>query len=235
MARQVKRSAKGKGGAAKGSAPRRRSGSTTRTAPVRRQVRRKPKKGQHAPAAGRILLRAVAQLPGVWRLQIAGSGPEQRALAQLAKELGIADRVQFDGVIPSAQMPAYLQQLDVLALPSRTLPNWKEQFGRVLIEAMACEVAVVGSDSGEIPNVIGEAGLIFPEDDVHTLRTHLQHLMAHAELRDELGRAGRQRVLAHYTQAKIAAQTVEVYREMAAGKATGSLAHNARATEAETG
>lgn len=161
-----------------------------------------------------ILLRAVAQLPGVWRLQIAGSGPEQRALEQLARELGIAGRVQFDGVIPSAQMPAYLQQLDVLALPSRTLPNWKEQFGRVLIEAMACGVAVVGSDSGEIPNVIGDAGLIFPEEDDQALRAHLQALIEQEGLRDALGEAGRRRVLERYTQAQIAAQTVDVYREM---------------------
>lgn len=161
-----------------------------------------------------LLLRAVAQLQGIWRLQIAGSGPERRSLEQLAQELGIAQRVQFDGVIPSEQMPAYLRQMDVLALPSRTLPNWKEQFGRVLIEAMACEVAVVGSDSGEIPNVIGDAGLTFPEGDVETLLAQLQRLMQAEGLRDALGKAGRQRVLSRYTQTQIATQTVDVYRQM---------------------
>ena len=90
-------------------------------------------------------------------------------------------------------MPAYLGQLDVLAVPSRTLPNWKEQFGRVLIEAMACEVAVVGSDSGEIPNVIGSAGLVFPEDDEAALRHHLLTLQKDEEMTRQLGRTGRQR------------------------------------------
>lgn len=161
-----------------------------------------------------LLLRAVAKLPGIWRLQIAGEGPEQQRLEQLARELGIARRVHFDGPIPSEQMPAYLQQLDVLVLPSRTLPNWKEQFGRVLVEAMACEVAVVGADSGEIPNVIGQAGLIFPEEDVDALRAHLSKLMQTEGLRDKLGKAGRERVLSQYTQAQIAARTVGVYREM---------------------
>ena len=61
-------------------------------------------------------------------------------------------------------------------LPSRAMPNWQEQFGRVLIEAMACAVPVVGSDSGEIPNVIGDAGLVFPEDDVEALAQQLQRL-----------------------------------------------------------
>jgi glycosyltransferase involved in cell wall biosynthesis len=161
-----------------------------------------------------LLLRAAARLPGVWRLHIAGDGPERPSLENLARQLGIWDRVQFDGVVTSAQMPGYLQQMDALVLASRTLSNWKEQFGRVLIEAMACEVAVVGAISGEIPNVIGQAGLVFPEGDEQTLHQHLLNLMQSATLRDELGRNGRLRVLAHYTQNQIASETVAVYREM---------------------
>ncbi len=118
-------------------------------------------------------------------------------------------------------MPAYLGQLDVLVVPSRTLPNWKEQFGRILIEAMSCEVAVIGSNSGEIPNVIGSAGLVFPEDNVNALRKHLFTLQQDPELLTKLRQAGRQRVLDHYTQEQIAAKTVAVYRKMLA---TGSEA-----------
>jgi glycosyltransferase involved in cell wall biosynthesis len=161
-----------------------------------------------------VLLRAVAKLPGVWQLHIAGDGPERPFLQKLAHELNIANRVHFDGPIPSGQVAAYLQQMDALVLASRTLPNWKEQFGRVLVEAMACEVAVVGSDSGEIPHVIGDAGLVFAEDDEAALHAHLLRLMQQPELRDELGRNGRARVLNQYTQSQIAAQTVAVYRDM---------------------
>jgi glycosyltransferase involved in cell wall biosynthesis len=161
-----------------------------------------------------LLLQAAAGLKGDWRLHIAGEGPARPSLEQLAARLGIARRVSFDGGIRSEQMPAYLQQLDVLVLPSRTLPNWKEQFGRVLIEAMACEVVVVGSDSGEIPNVIGDAGFIFPEGDVVALRQRLQQLMLEPALRRETACAGRRRVLERYTQARIAAQTVAVYRDL---------------------
>ncbi|MCA9977007.1 MAG: glycosyltransferase family 4 protein, partial [Anaerolineales bacterium] len=92
--------------------------------------------------------------------------------------------------------------------------NWKEQFGRVLVEAMACETAVIGSTSGEIPHVIGDAGLIFPEEDVDSLHQHLLTLMQSEIQRRELGQKGRQRVLAHYTQAQIAAQTVAVYQDI---------------------
>lgn len=161
-----------------------------------------------------LLLQATAGLPGIWRLHIAGGGPALPGLKQLAADLGIADRVHFDGAIPSDQIPAYLQQMDVLVLASRTLPTWKEQFGRVLVEAMACETAVVGAQSGEIPNVIGQAGLTFPEGDVAVLHNHLRRLIRSESLRDELGRAGRQRVLETYTQEQIAAQTVAVYRDI---------------------
>ncbi len=161
-----------------------------------------------------LLLEAVAALPGLWRLNICGSGPDRDRLVRLARQLKISDRVFFDGQVPSTQMPGYYRQLDTLVLPSRTMPNWKEQFGRVLVEAMACGVPVVGADSGEIPHVIGDAGLIFPENDVSGLRRQLLHLQQQPDLRRRLARRGRQRVLEHYTQAQIAAQTVSVYREV---------------------
>ena len=161
-----------------------------------------------------LLLKAAANLPGIWRIHMAGSGPARASLEQLALDLGIADRVHFDGAIGSSEMVTYLQNMDVLVLASRTLPNWKEQFGRVLVEAMACETAVIGAQSGEIPNVIGEAGLSFPEDDVAALHEQLRKLIQSENLRDDLGKAGRQRVLDRYTQAQIAAQTVAVYRDI---------------------
>ena len=164
-----------------------------------------------------ILLRAVAGLNGDWRLRILGSGPQRAHLARLAVELGIAERVKFEDPIPSTQMPGHYHQLDALVLPSLTRPNWKEQFGRVLIEALACGVPVVGSDSGEIPNVIGEAGLVFAEGDERALRARLSQLMADASLQDKLAQRGRERVLAHYTQAQVAAKTYQVYCELLGG------------------
>jgi glycosyltransferase involved in cell wall biosynthesis len=111
-------------------------------------------------------------------------------------------------------MPGFYQQADILVLPSRARRNWTEQFGRVLIEAMACEVAVVGSSTGEIPHVIGEAGRVFPEDDVSILAEILSELVASASLRQSLGRQGRERVLAQFTQEQVAMDTVTLYREI---------------------
>jgi glycosyltransferase involved in cell wall biosynthesis len=162
-----------------------------------------------------LLLLAAAQVTGV-RVRILGAGPERRLLADLTDRLGLRDRVTVEPMIPSTQMPALLTQLDALVLPSRTRPNWKEQFGRVLIEAMACGVPVIGSDCGELPNVIGDAGLVFPEEGVEALAAHLQALRDDAALRASLAERGRARVLAHYTQRRIAEQTVAAYRQVVA-------------------
>ena len=171
--------------------------------------------GRFVPEKGvDLLIKTVASLPGAWRLNLAGSGPDQDELKRLVRELGIEERVSFDGQIPSTHMPTYFQQLDVLVLPSRTQPNWMEQFGRVLVEGMACGIAVIGSSSGEIPSVIGDAGLIFQENDVADLRQQLLRLQQRPDLRRELGVRGRERVLERFTQAQIAAQTVAVYREI---------------------
>jgi glycosyltransferase involved in cell wall biosynthesis len=163
-----------------------------------------------------LLLRACQGLRGAWQLTLLGEGEARSELVELAAHLGLGDRVTFAPRIDSAAMPTFYQTLDVFVLPSRTLPNWQEQFGRVLVEAMACGVVVVGSASGEIPHVIGDAGLIFPEGDVDGLRAHLQRLIDAPATRVALGHAGRARVLAHYTMAGIAAQTVAVYRQMLA-------------------
>ncbi|HLB12655.1 MAG TPA: glycosyltransferase, partial [Dehalococcoidia bacterium] len=143
-----------------------------------------------------VLLEAVAGLEGDWRLVVIGEGPLRRESEEMARRLGVGPRVQYLGGTTSGQMPARYGQMDVLVLPSLTVPHWKEQFGRVLVEAMACQIAVIGSDSGEIPNVIGEAGLISPEGDAAALRGALARLMASPGLRSELRRRGRERVLA---------------------------------------
>ena len=128
--------------------------------------------------------------------------------------LGISGRVTFDQWMPSTHLPHYFSGLDVLVLPSLSRANWKEQFGRVLIEAMACDVITVGARSGAIPEVVGDAGLTFAEGDVDDLRTQLQNLIDSVSLRDDLRSKGRQRVVENYTQAAVAKNTVNVYRRI---------------------
>ncbi len=165
-----------------------------------------------------VLLRACAALPlADWSLWVMGDGPERSRLSALADELNIRSRVRFLGRLPSTAAPDFYRRLDLLVLPSLTRPNWVEQFGRVLVEAMACQVAVIGSDSGEIPQVIGEAGLLFPEGAADALAERITLLATNPALRAELGARGRARVLAHFTHARVASATGRVYRAMMGG------------------
>jgi glycosyltransferase involved in cell wall biosynthesis len=111
-------------------------------------------------------------------------------------------------------VPSYLRALDVIVLPSVSRPNWAEQFGRILVEAMAAGVSVVGSNCGEIPDVIGNAGLVFPEGDANALARILDRLARQPSLRVQLGERGRRRALERYTYRRIAMDTVEVYRQV---------------------
>jgi glycosyltransferase involved in cell wall biosynthesis len=166
----------------------------------------------HAVAAGRQ--NGPKAAGGPWRLLLAGVGPQLTELEQLAARLNLAGDMVFLGRVSSTSMPAFFASIDVLVLPSRTTRSWKEQFGRVLVEAMACQTPVVGSDSGEIPHVIGDAGLVFPEGDVPALAGHLLRLAGDPVLRADLGRRGRARVLTQFTHQKIAAATYRVYQQM---------------------
>lgn len=164
----------------------------------------------------RVLLDALGYLSPPWRLSVVGSGPLGEEVAEWFAARGLAERLDLRPRIPSEEMPAFYRSLDVLVLPSLTRPNWVEQFGRVLVEAMACGVSVVGSDSGEIPHVVGDAGVIVPEGDSRALAAALQGLAGDDARREELGRRGRERVLQDYTQERIAERTAAFYREVLA-------------------
>ncbi|HSM80173.1 MAG TPA: glycosyltransferase, partial [Nodosilinea sp.] len=128
--------------------------------------------------------------------------------------------------IPHDQVPDYINLMHTLVLPSETTDTfktltakgWKEQFGHVLIEAMACAVPVIGSDSGEIPHVIDRAGLVFPEGNAPALADHLRLLMEQPDQRQALAEAGYQRAMGRYTNRALAKQLLEFYGEMGVGE-----------------
>jgi glycosyltransferase involved in cell wall biosynthesis len=161
-----------------------------------------------------LLVEALAALPQYCRVIFVGNGPMKSDLEEQATRLGVSERVTFKDGIPTFEVPGVLQKMDVLVLPSLTRSNWKEQFGRVLAEAMACETPVIGSSSGEIPYVIGDAGLVFQEGNAQELIACVRRLLDDPQLYATLAAKGRQRVLDNYTQERIAQQTYEVYKEM---------------------
>jgi glycosyltransferase involved in cell wall biosynthesis len=159
-----------------------------------------------------VLLDALSELRGDWRLHVIGSGPLEAAARRKAEHLGLGQRITWERGLPSTRVPERLRSFTVLVQPSLTRKHWKEQFGRAVMEAMACGVPVIGSDSGELPHVIGDAGLVAHEGDPHALRDAIARTLEDSALRRELAQRGRQRVLKCYTQARIAQQTVAAYR-----------------------
>ncbi len=160
------------------------------------------------------LVDALEFCPPTVGLLLVGAGPLRSRLEQRARELGKEAQLVFESARPLQELPNVMNALDVLVLPSRTTPSWKEQFGRVIIEAYACGVPVLGSDSGAIPDVVGAGGLIFPEGDARALAAALDVLRADPVGRAEFGRAGRALVDARYTWQQVAEQMMEIYQRV---------------------
>ena len=143
------------------------------------------------------LISALPHIPG--HLVILGSGPDEPRLRQIAQGLGVEGRIDWISAVPPEKVKEYLARLDVLVLPSLTTPVWAEQLGRVLLEAMAAGVSVVGSSSGSIPEVIGDAGWIFREGEPRELARSLLEVFSNHEERVVRIRKGWEKVRCRYT------------------------------------
>jgi len=168
--------------------------------------------GRLVPEKGvEVLVDACARLDRPYRLVILGNGPALPSIRARIRQYGIEDLVDIRNAIDSREMPQFLRSLDVLVLPSLTRPNWAEQFGRVLIEAMACGTPIIGSSCGEIPDVVGDAGLIVPEGNASAIAEAVMRLAKDGRLRADLIQLGRRRALERFTHARVAQDTVDLY------------------------
>lgn len=180
--------------------------------------------GRFVPEKGIMtLLAALALLRDrPWTLLLLGRGELQGEIEAQAAAAGLGDRLRIVASVPHAEVPRYINAMDVLVLPSETswqfktltAVGWKEQFGHVLIEAMACRVPVVGSDSGEIPHVIGSAGLVFPEGDAAALCDRLAALLDSPPYRAKVAELGYQRAMERYTNLALARQQLQFYESL---------------------
>lgn len=161
-----------------------------------------------------LLLEALAALPPHFMLAVVGSGRAGEQLRERSRSLGLGERVLWLGRFERPQLPRFLSTLDALVLPSRSIPQWQEQYGAVLVEAMLCETAVVGSSSGAIPEVIGDTGLVFPEGNAGALAECLRRLADDPALRRELTAAGRPRALREFSLDTYLTRLLAVFGEI---------------------
>jgi len=159
-----------------------------------------------------VLLDAIAGLDG-WQVVLVGDGPDRQALVAQAAALRISERALFVGHLGDEALAERYQALDVLVVPSLTTPSWVEQFGRVAVEAMASGVPVIASDSGALPDVIGDAGILVPEGDPSALRAALEDLSRDPERWLTLQGAGLRRA-ERYSWSAVAEAHMAFYRRV---------------------
>jgi glycosyltransferase involved in cell wall biosynthesis len=164
----------------------------------------------------RFLLEAGAQLKPQYpdlKIVVAGDGFERPALVRLAEELGISEDVVFLGWVPNAELPPYYRAAAVSVIPSL-----EEGFGIPAAEAMGCEVAVVASDAGGLPEVVENdvTGIVVPRGDSAALARAIGSLLADPQRRRQMGQAGRARALRLFDWDRSAEQFEGLYSEVAA-------------------
>jgi glycosyltransferase involved in cell wall biosynthesis len=170
--------------------------------------------GRLAPEKGiSTFLQALQRLPAQSvRARVVGAGPSTAALKQQASSLGLDGRIHWNGYVAHDQMPAVYRALDVVVVPSRSVPNWREQFGRVVIESLACGVPVVTSDCGELPNLVAatDGGWTFPEGSAAGLAAVLREFLKRPGVLKDRGNRGRQAVENQFAVEKLAARFIDV-------------------------
>ncbi|MEO6808305.1 MAG: glycosyltransferase family 4 protein [Isosphaeraceae bacterium] len=169
--------------------------------------------GRFVPEKGiDLIMRSLDAIDSPWRALFVGTGPMEGALRLWAERHDGRVKVATD--VRHDQVSNFLNAMDLLAAPSQTKEAWREQFGRMLIEAFACGVPVVASDSGEIPHVVANAGLIVGEHDDDGWRETLAALIDSPERRAELRARGLDRVRAEFAWPVIARRHLDFFEEL---------------------
>lgn len=171
--------------------------------------------GRMLPGKGlNVLAAALEKLKSeTWQLLVVGDGVEREEFERRLTSAGLIDRAVFTGAIDFDLVPEHFQRIDMLVLPTKTTKRISEQFGRVLVEAMASGVPVIGSTCGAIPDVIGNAGLVFTENDADGLADALRRMLLDDGLREHLVAAGLEQVK-QYSWERVAAKTYELFRQV---------------------
>ncbi|MGZ9270612.1 MAG: glycosyltransferase family 4 protein [Candidatus Binatia bacterium] len=177
--------------------------------------------GRMLPGKGLNLLSQALDLLSSekWNLLVVGDGPERPSFESSLAARGLLNRARFTGAVSYEQVPEFFKQIDFLVMPTETTGRIREQFGRVLVEAMAGSIPVIGSTCGAIPEVIAEAGLVFPEGDVQALAEAMRRMLLDAELRERCAMLGAARVEENYSWDVVARKTFGFFAQVLAGTA----------------
>lgn len=166
--------------------------------------------------AVRAFLEAAARATAEASLEVIGTGSQAEAMRREVENSRLADQVVFTGGLPQDETLRRIAQLDVMMIPSQTTPTWKEQFGRVAVQAMAAGAVVIASDSGSLREVVGDSGVLVPEGDEEALASALQQLLDDSARLAALREAGRRRAAETFSWEAVAAGVDRMYCELVA-------------------
>lgn len=162
--------------------------------------------------AVRAFAAAAARVDAV--MDVIGAGRQQEAMEHQVRLLGMSQRVRFHGALTQDETLSMMGSLDVVLVPSLTTRTWKEQFGRVPVQAMAYGTAVIASDSGSLREVVDDAGVLVPEGDQAALSAALTRLLVEPRLLDEVRMRGRARAERAFSWEAVSDGVDVMYREV---------------------
>jgi glycosyltransferase involved in cell wall biosynthesis len=140
---------------------------------------------------------------------LVGDGPERDRLERMAGELGVSDRMHFMGARPHGEMPGLLSSGDLAVFPSLM-----EATSVAALECMSCELPVAATNVGGLPEIVSDAvGGLFEPADPNALADKVASLLQSGRLK-ELGAEGRRRVVAGWSNARLADRHLEIYKEV---------------------
>jgi glycosyltransferase involved in cell wall biosynthesis len=171
--------------------------------------------GRMLPGKGLTILgKALALLPAEkWQALVVGDGPEREEFESTLRAHGLLERARFTGAVSFDRVPDLYHEMDLLVVPTETTDRIREQFGRVIVEAMASGLPVIGSTCGAIPEVIADAGLVFPEGDPAALADTIKRMLADSELREQCAIRGKARVQENYSWDVVARKTYDFIQQ----------------------
>jgi len=161
-----------------------------------------------------FLINALSELEKDFRLLIIGGGLAEKKMLRMISELNLSHKIHYIGYVPHQELPVYYSAVNCVVVPTISTPGFQEQFGRVIVESMACGTPVIGSTSGAIPSVIGDAGLVFEENNMAALIQNLETMINIPSLVKEFSQKATERARNVFCLEKFSENCLNIYKEV---------------------
>lgn len=173
--------------------------------------------GRMVPEKGPQLLlnsfRKILSKHPDYHLYMLGTGPLTAKIKKNINNYKLNNKVKITN-LKYQNIHTIYQQARIFVLPSYSTPTWEEQYGMVLLEAMACGLPIVSTDCGAIPEVLGQAGIIVPQKNQEAITNALHQLISQTNTSLKLGKIARDRAIRFFNKDKQAVKIRQLYEKL---------------------